>query len=40
MTMLGFGQRVGQVIQMAYVVEDIRASIDWDGCDPVWPFGL
>jgi Glyoxalase/Bleomycin resistance protein/Dioxygenase superfamily len=27
--MLGFGQRVGQVIQMAYVVEDIRASIDW-----------
>lgn len=29
MTMLGFGQRVGQVIQTAYVVEDIRASIDW-----------
>jgi Glyoxalase/Bleomycin resistance protein/Dioxygenase superfamily len=28
-TMLGFGQKVGQVIQMAYVVEDIRASIDW-----------
>jgi len=26
---LGFGQAVGQVIQMAYVVEDIRASIDW-----------
>ncbi len=29
MTMLGFGQKVGQIIQMAYVVEDIRASIDW-----------
>jgi hypothetical protein len=29
MTMFGFGQRVGQVMQMAYVVEDIRASIDW-----------
>jgi Glyoxalase/Bleomycin resistance protein/Dioxygenase superfamily len=29
MTMLGFGQSVGQVIQMAYVVEDIRTSIDW-----------
>ena len=29
MTMLGFGQKVGQVMQMAYVVEDIRASIDW-----------
>jgi hypothetical protein len=29
MTMLGFGQRVGQIIQTAYVVEDIRASIDW-----------
>jgi Glyoxalase/Bleomycin resistance protein/Dioxygenase superfamily len=29
MTMLGFGQAVGQIVQMAYVVEDIRASIDW-----------
>lgn len=27
--MLGFGQQVGQIIQMAYVVEDIRASIRW-----------
>jgi Glyoxalase/Bleomycin resistance protein/Dioxygenase superfamily len=29
MMTLGFGQKIGQVIQMAYVVEDIRASIDW-----------
>jgi hypothetical protein len=29
MTTLGFGQKVGQIIQMAYVVEDIRASMDW-----------
>jgi len=29
MTMLGFGQRVGQIVQMAYIVEDIRAAIDW-----------
>lgn len=29
MTVLGFGQQIGQVIQMAYVVEDMRASIDW-----------
>jgi hypothetical protein len=29
MTMLGFGQAVGQIVQMAYVVEDIRTSIDW-----------
>jgi Glyoxalase/Bleomycin resistance protein/Dioxygenase superfamily len=29
MTLLGFGQAVGQVMQMAYVVEDIRTSIDW-----------
>lgn len=29
MTKLGFGQKTGQIIQMAYVVEDIRASIDW-----------
>ena len=26
--MLGFGQRVGQVIQTAFVVENLRASID------------
>ena len=25
---LGFGQRVGQIVQMAYVVEDIRAAMD------------
>jgi hypothetical protein len=29
MTMLGFGQKVGQVIQTAYVVEDIHDTIDW-----------
>jgi Glyoxalase/Bleomycin resistance protein/Dioxygenase superfamily len=29
MTMLGFGQTVGRIIQMAYVVEDIRAAINW-----------
>lgn len=29
MKTFGFGQRVGQVMQMAYVVEDIRKSIDW-----------
>lgn len=28
-TTLGFGQKVGQVIQMAYVVEDIHAAINW-----------
>jgi hypothetical protein len=27
--MLGFGQSLGQIIQMAYVVEDIHASINW-----------
>ena len=27
--MLGFGQRVGQIIQMAYVVEDIHAAMDY-----------
>lgn len=26
---LGFGQSTGQIVQMAYVVEDIRAAIDW-----------
>ncbi len=26
---LGFGQRTGQIIQMAYVVEDIHASMAW-----------
>jgi hypothetical protein len=29
MTSLGFGQQIGQIIQMAYVVEDMEASIDW-----------
>jgi hypothetical protein len=29
MQTLGFGQEVGQIIQMAYVVEDISASINW-----------
>lgn len=29
MTTLGFGQSVGQIVQMAYVVEDMRAAIDW-----------
>ena len=25
---LGFGQTIGQIVQMAYVVEDIRAAMD------------
>jgi Glyoxalase/Bleomycin resistance protein/Dioxygenase superfamily len=29
MTMLGFGQKIGQIIQMAYVVENMEAAIDW-----------
>ena len=29
MKTLGFGQQTGQIVQMAYVVKDIRASIDW-----------
>jgi Glyoxalase/Bleomycin resistance protein/Dioxygenase superfamily len=29
MTMLGFGQQIGGIIQTAYVVEDIHASIEW-----------
>ncbi len=29
MTTLGFGQHVAQVMQMAYVVHDIRSAIDW-----------
>ena len=29
MIKLGFGPTVGQIIQTAYVVEDIHASIDW-----------
>jgi hypothetical protein len=29
MKTLGFGQQVGQIMQMAYVVEDIEASINW-----------
>jgi hypothetical protein len=29
MAMLGFGQRIGEIVQTAYVVRDIRAAIDW-----------
>ncbi|MEJ0040594.1 MAG: VOC family protein [Gammaproteobacteria bacterium] len=29
MKTLGFGQRTGQIVQMAYVVKDIRASMNW-----------
>jgi len=29
MKTLGFGQQTGQIVQMAYVVKDIRASMDW-----------
>jgi hypothetical protein len=29
MPMLGFGQPVGQIVQTAYVVPDIRAGIEW-----------
>jgi glyoxalase/bleomycin resistance protein/dioxygenase superfamily protein len=29
MTTLGFGQEVGQVIQIAHTVPDIRAAIEW-----------
>ena len=29
MAEFGFGQRTGQVMQMAYVVEDIRAAMNW-----------
>jgi hypothetical protein len=29
MKMLGFGQAIGQIMQMAYVVEDIEAAIEW-----------
>jgi len=29
MKTLGFGQTTGQVVQMAYVVKDIRASMEW-----------
>lgn len=29
MTTFGFGQPLGGIIQMAYVVEDIRKAIDW-----------
>jgi len=29
MKTLGFGQSVGQIMQMAYVVEDLHAAIDW-----------
>ena len=26
---LGFGQKVGQVVQMAYTVKDIHAAVAW-----------
>lgn len=29
MATLGFGQNTGQIVQMAYVVEDIRAAMNW-----------
>jgi hypothetical protein len=29
MKTLGFGQKTGQIVQMAYVVKDIRASMEW-----------
>ncbi len=29
MTTFGFGQKTGQIIQMAYVVEDIHAAMAW-----------
>ena len=29
MAMLGFGQRTGQIVQTAYVVQDIHVAIDW-----------
>jgi hypothetical protein len=29
MTTLGFGQKIGQIMQMAYIVEDIHAAIEW-----------
>ena len=29
MKIFGFGQRAGQIVQTAYVVQDIRAAIDW-----------
>ena len=29
MKTLGFGQKVGQIVQTAYVVQDVRAAIDW-----------
>ncbi len=36
---LGIGQPVGQIVQLAYVVPDMRAAIDWwitDGRDRPW----
>src|SRR5688572_17237526 len=29
MRTFGFGQKAGQIVQMAYVVQDIRAGMDW-----------
>ncbi len=39
MAEFGFGQRTGQIIQMAYVIEDIRAAMNWwimDGNTGPW----
>ncbi len=29
MKTLGFGQKVGQIVQTAYVVQDVHAAIEW-----------
>ena len=29
MKTFGFGQKAGQIVQTAYVVQDMRAAIDW-----------
>src|SRR5437763_1230251 len=29
MKILGFGQRTGQIVKTAYVVQDMHAAIDW-----------
>ena len=39
MAEFGFGQKTGQIMQMAYVVEDIRAAMNWwimDGKTGPW----
>jgi len=38
MAEFGFGQKTGQIMQMAYVVEDIRAAMNWNGEDPIREF--